>query len=135
MADCTGTMTTAKMMVLRREAQKVSLLKIRTKFWTPTNSAGSGEISRALVKASTNVSPIGMIRNVIIRTPAGSSISRATVPMLLLAGLALGAGFATSWRGFWRGGGAHKETDPSSSVFGRPWGGRRVSRRPPQDCA
>ena len=91
-ADCTGTITTAKMRVLRSEAQKVSLLKIRTKFWTPTNSAGSGEISRALVKARTNVSPIGMIRNVIIKTPAGSSISRATVPMLLLVGLAVRRG-------------------------------------------
>ena len=43
------------------------------------NSAGRGEMSRALVKASPNVSPIGMSRNVMSRTPAGSSMSSAVV--------------------------------------------------------
>ena len=72
-------MTTAKTIVLRSDAQKVSSSKSRTKLSTPTNSAGRGEMSRALVKASPNVRPIGMSRNVISRTAAGSSMSSAVV--------------------------------------------------------
>ena len=82
-------MTTAKMIVLRSDAQKVSLLKSRTKLSTPTNSAARGEISRALVKASPNVRPIGMSRNVISRTAAGSSMSSPVVDEQSPDGLAL----------------------------------------------
>src|SRR6478736_1070381 len=78
-ADCTGTMTAAKTIVLRSEAQNVSSAKSRTKLSAPMNSAGRGEMSRALVNASPNVSPIGMSRNVTSRTAAGSSMSSATV--------------------------------------------------------
>ena len=80
MADWTGTMTTAKMTVLRSDAQKVSSENSRMKLSTPTNVAGCGEISRAFVKARMKVRMIGMIKKVISNTPAGTSIKKATVP-------------------------------------------------------
>ena len=49
--------------------------------------AGRGEISRALVKARMKVRMIGMIRKVISSTPAGTSISQATVAGLRPIGL------------------------------------------------
>ena len=81
-SDWMGTMTTAKITVLRRDAQKVSLPKRRMKLSKPMKRAGWGEMSRALVKARMNVSTIGTIKKVRISTPAGTSIKKATVPGL-----------------------------------------------------
>ena len=86
-ADWTGTMTTAKTTVLRSAAQKVSSENSRMKLSTPTNVAGRGEISRAFVKARMKVRMIGMIKKVISNTPAGTSISHATVAGLFPMGL------------------------------------------------
>ena len=69
MADCTGTMTSAKISVFRSEAKKVSLPNNRVKLSKPMNLAGCGEINRALVKASPKVSRINPAR----RPPTSAS--------------------------------------------------------------
>ena len=117
-------MTTAKMTVLRSEAQKVSLPKSRTKLSKPMKRAGSGEISRALVKARTNVSTIGTIKKVMISTPAGTSISRATVPRtagrMLGPGGGCGDGLSAGTGGFVRGSGSRGSFPSLSGELGSP---------------
>ena len=78
-ADCSGTTTTAKTIVLRSDFQNVASWKRRTKLSMPMNSAGRGEMSRALVNASPKVSPIGMSRNVMQQDRRRRSMSSAVV--------------------------------------------------------
>jgi hypothetical protein len=53
----------------------------------PTKVAGRGEISLALVNARMNVKMIGMIKKVINKTPAGTSINQAMAAGLRPIGL------------------------------------------------
>src|SRR4051812_29203473 len=60
---CTGTMTSAKYKVLRKDAQNTESENRLVKFSNPTNSAGRGEMRRAFVKASVKARTTGMNRN------------------------------------------------------------------------
>ena len=73
-ADCSGTTTTAKYSVLRSDFQKRGSWKSRVKLSSPTNWI-DGEISRALVKASTKASVTGMKKNTMSRMTDGLTIS------------------------------------------------------------
>jgi hypothetical protein len=68
--DCSGTTTTAKYRVLRRDFQKRGSWKSRVKLSSPVNEI-DGEISRALVKASRNASPTGMKKKTMSRMTEG----------------------------------------------------------------
>lgn len=72
--DCPGTITRAKMRVLRKDAQKTSVPKSRSKFSRPMNCIGRGEMRRASVNARTKVRTMGTTRKSSMRIPAGASI-------------------------------------------------------------
>ena len=77
---CRGTTKTANRMVLRRDLKNTGSWNSRLKLSIPTNEAGCGETSFALVKANAKVSAIGMSTNVTIRMTAGATSQAAARP-------------------------------------------------------
>src|SRR6478735_5137118 len=76
---CTGTTNTANSTVLRRDFQNSGSPNKRAKLSKPTNCGPVGEISFALVKASTNVSTIGMMTKINSRAQAGVTSQAAAM--------------------------------------------------------
>ena len=91
----TGTTTTAKYKVLRSEAQNRLSPNRFVKLSRPTNRAGRGEISRALVNASPNDSATGNTKKTTIRSRAGLTMAPPTIASLLRPVLRRPGGGAT----------------------------------------